>query len=151
MVDSTEYILPKEALNQAYLRHLPILVIGLAICLLFGISTIASMFRTACILAVLVIGSYLYTKQYKWVYISSAGIQGLSPTGGNVRLEWDEPVTIKSISAFAGIKGFAIKSAKNRSALFIPASIATAVEFQFNLNQVAPKNHPLCKIGNNAP
>ncbi len=141
MIDSTGYRLPQKALNQAYLSYLLIFSVGLLITPLLGLGTVA--FKTATLLAVLVASLYFYTKQYKWVYLSSEGIQGLSPRGGKVVIGWDDPITLKPVTAFNGIKGLAIQSVKNRGTLFIPTSIAITVEFQSNLNHVAPQSHPL--------
>jgi len=149
MIDSTGYILPSKALNQVYLSRLPMFVVGLVIAPLLGLSTVALLFKTAILLAVLIVGLYFYTKQYKWVYLSSKGIQGLNLRGGKATIEWDDPITLKPITAFSGIKGFAVQSAKNRGSLFIPTSIATTTEFQSNLNRVAPQSHPLLEVSNN--
>ena len=58
-------------------------------------------------------------------------------------IEWDEPVSLKPISAFLGIKGLAVQSEKNRTTLFLPSSIAETIEFQSQLNRLAPPSHPL--------
>ena len=145
MIDSSGYTLPKEALNQVYLSRIYIFFIGLAIPPLLGLSSISSMFDTALLIGVLVAGLYFYTKQYKWVYLSPRGILGLTPSGGELVIEWDEPVSLKQISAFSGIKGLAIQSAKNHNTLFLPSSIAETIEFQSQLNRLAPPNHPLRK------
>jgi len=150
MIDSTGYILPKKALNQLYLSRLPMFAVGLIIAPLLGLSTVAVMFKTTTLLVVLVAGLYFYTKQYKWVYLSSKGIQGLNPRGGKVVIKWGDPITLKPISVFFGIKGLALQLEKNRGTLFIPTSIATTAEFQSNLNRVAPQNHPLREVSNNA-
>ncbi len=147
MIDSTGYTLPQKALNKVYLSCLLIFGVGLTIATLFGLGTVASTFNTAIFLAILLAGLYFYTKQYKWVYLSSKGIQGLSPRGGNVVIEWDDPITFKTITAFTSIKGLAIQS-ENRGTLFIPTSIAKTAEFQSNVNRVAPENHPLRDVNN---
>ena len=146
MIDSSGYTLPKEALNQAYLSRLYLFFIGLAILPLLGLSSISGILSTVLLLAVLVAGLYFYTKQYKWIYLSPKGILGLNPRGGEVVIEWEEPVSLKPISAFSGIKGLAVQSAKNRTALFLPSSIAETIEFQSQLNRLAPPNHPLREI-----
>ncbi len=150
MIDSTGYILPQKALNQAYLSRLPMFAVGLVIAPLLGLSTVAVMFKTAILLIVLIGGLYFYTKQYKWVYLSSKGIEGLNPRGGKATIEWGDPITLKPITAFSGIKGLAVQSAKNCGSLFIPTSIAITAEFQSNLNRVAPQSHPLLEVSNNA-
>jgi len=150
MFDSTGYILPQKALNQAYLSRLPMFAVGLVAAPLLGLSTFAVMLKTAILLVVLVTGLYFFTKQYKWVYLSSKGMHGLNPRGGKVVIEWDDPITFKPITAFSGIKGLAVQSAKNRDTLFIPTSIATTAEFQSNLSRVAPQSHPLLEVSNNA-
>lgn len=151
MINSTGYILPKKALNQAYLNRLPMLVVGLVLAPLLGLTTVTIMLKAAIFIIVLIAGLYFYTKQYKWVYLSPKDIKGINPRGGKVEIEWSDPITIKPTVAFYGITGLALESAKNRSALFIPTSIATTAEFQSNLKRVAPPSHPLLEVSSNPP
>ena len=147
MSDSTGFILSKEAVNHAYLRLLVPSCIGLAIPPIFGLTSIANMLGTTVLFGVIVVVLYWYTGRYKWVYLSSSGIQGLSPYGSKVLISWGEQVNLKPISAFNGIEGLAMKLENKNLTLFLPLSIASSIEFQSKLEEVAPENHPLRGAG----
>ncbi len=118
-------------------------VIGLAIGPLLGLITVTNMFKAAILLVVLVTALYFYTKQSKWVYLSSEGIKGYSPSGMKVSISWAEEMKTNPISAYSGIKGLALKSSKSSRPLFLPLAIASSSEFQSKLAQLTPENHPL--------
>ncbi len=150
MQNSTGFTIPKAYLRRAYLRLLPWGLVGLALLVVFGNSSLRNTIDTAVFVAVLVGGLYWYTLRYKWIYLTSSGIQGLTVTGAKVLIPWSEPVQLGRRVAFSGIECISVKPISHGAALMLPSSIASTSEFNSLLERLAPSNHPLRGVDGNA-
>lgn len=150
MQNSTGFTVPKADLHRAYLRLLPWILVGLAIPLVLGLTSLRTSIDTAALLAVLVGSVYWYTLRYKWIFLASSGIQGLTATGAKVLIPWSEPVELGHRVAFNGIACISVKPMSKGAALLLPSSIAATSEFNAALEHLAPPNHPLRDVSGNA-
>ena len=150
MSQSVGFTIPRADLSRAYLRLLPWGVVALPIPLLLGRASVTTTIETAAFLAILIGGLYWYTLRYKWVYLASSGIRGLTANGGKVVIPWSENVQLGSRVAFNGIACISVKPLSKNEALLLPSSIAATTEFKSALETVAPASHPLRSVNANA-
>lgn len=144
------FTVPQTVLRHAYLRVLPLCVVGLAIPLMLGFTTLSTTVATVAVLIIPIGGVYWYTLNYKWVYLSSSGIQGRAANGRKITIPWSENVTLEFCVASPGIKCISVQPMSKGAALLLPSSIATTAAFKAALAEVAPANHPLRDVEANA-
>ena len=148
MSEQTGFVLPRAAINRAYVRFVPWVVLGLAVSPLLGLTrSIAATLESAVLVAVILGIGYWLTKRYRWVYLSATGIQGTSGRGIKVLIPWSEQVMLKR-SSYGGIAGVSVQPVGKSGAIFLPLPIAASAEFRSKLEQLAPVNHPLRSVSN---
>jgi hypothetical protein len=142
-----EFRLPTSTLNHSFRK------LGVAALIGWGLAywLTGSGFNTVTTIIVMMIGvgGYFYTKQHVWVRLSTDGIDGTGYTGRNVKITWDQPVTLNA-TRMSDMDGVEIRLAENDgllkkqvSSLFIPTPIANTADFAAALSTLAPVGHPL--------
>ena len=151
MSNRVGFILPSSAVQRAYIRMLPWVLVGLAIApILSGKWNLLGLFKTVALVVIVLAATYWFTKQHKWVYLSSAGIEGSSLRGAKGTISWSDPIALKRVG-YSGISGVSVQPASKGAAIFLPLPIANSEEFKSKVNELAPPNHPLRGVGESAP
>jgi hypothetical protein len=140
MKESIGFRLPKASFNSEFIWMAFAMVGGAFLTyMLVGSVTI----EIIALAAILWGASYWYMATHEWVYLSTYGIQGQSPSGAKVFISWSASVALESHSAFGGIKCISIKDANQKHELLLPVAISETHEFTEALEMIAPEKHPL--------
>jgi hypothetical protein len=146
MSEPKGFSLPADAAKRALHKFLPYVAAGIVLpSLIWHRGSIATEFETIAFVCVVFASAYIYSRHYKWVYLSSDGLRGKNPWGLNPRsssVSWNEPVSIKR-RPYQNLQGFEILAEEGKKSIFLPESIASSSEFVAALRAVAPEGHPL--------
>jgi hypothetical protein len=142
-----EFRLPTPTLNRLFGTFAIAALIGLGIAHWLSGSGISIV--TAVVIVIISVGSYFYTKQYVWVRLSADGIFGTGYTGRNLKISWNQRVTLGN-THISNMEGIEIRLTENDnllkkkvSSVFIPTPISNTPEFLAVVHKFAPSDHPL--------
>lgn len=112
---------------------------------------------TIVVIAVFGIMGYFYAKQDVWVTLSDQGIRATGYTGREIRIPWEAMITVNAARKY-DMDGIELRLSENDNflkkqvlSLFIPRAIANSNEFATTVAKLAPVDHPLRKLSDNAP
>ena len=134
--------LPRDALWKSFRRVGLIMLPGLIIPVFFGLTVSAILLTGAILFAVLALCFY-WTARYKWVYVSSSGLRGLTQNGAEAMIPWTEEMTVEiSANSSLTLKMAVLKSAANQE-ISLPEAVINDDDFRTVLARFAPPGHLL--------
>ena len=138
------FTLPRSALVRPALQTAFAVLGGLLVlALLRPERSLVATLTTAALPVALVLAASWYGVQYKYVWVSSAGVRGRAKMGFKVNaVPWSEPLSAQAESVY-GQSGYSFVSAASGTSIFVPMAILRGPEFKAAVSQHAPQDHVL--------